>query len=138
MTQCGIVTISEETNITNSKNYKDLITYLGQSKLEYEMNNYGIRKEMALEYANDKILDYESFHLIETVYDQSVNYQVFSNCYDDLKVVLDEHQDALWAELAKGFDQRVTGRSKVCFNAMAKGFVEGVMEIWSEIKDQVQ
>lgn len=130
--------IAKEIRMIKAANSEDLITYLKQSKEDFIMNNREIGKGISLEYINDKILDYESFMLIEKLHNDAVNFDRFSSCYDDLKEVLDEHQDAIWVQLEESFNDQVTGKSPACYNAIARGFVEGVMEIWSEIKDEVE
>ena len=119
------------------ENAEEIIAYLKQSREELIMMYREIGEKIALRYINDKILDYESFLLIETLYNETLYPKDYSDCYDELRSVMDAYQDGLWNDLEESFDEHVRDKSDVSLNAIARGFVDGVMEFWLEIKDQV-
>ena len=113
----------------------NLIDYLKDSRGQYIMENRAIGEKIAQEYLNEEeILDYELFLLIEEHYHRTNRPVYFSDYYDLLKDILVEQKKYLWADLENIFDKRVKGKTQVGLDAIALGFVEGIMKIWPDLK----
>lgn len=138
MEQFNTTTIQEEKTMNKIENCDELINYLKVSKEDYISDNQKIGNEIAIEYMNDKIVDYEFVVLVENHYDNASHSGNWSNCYSELQDMLDGHPNDIWTDLAETFSQRVIGKSDTCLDAIAFGFLDGIMDIWSEIKDKVE
>lgn len=137
MSQCTIVANQDDSIIIKINDHEELINSLKQSKFEYVKDNKVVGKEIGLEYMNDNMLDYESLMLIDELYVEVCDTQDYSNCYKRLKDLLEEHPSDIWFDLVGTFNQRVIGKSRACFDAIAEGFLDVVMEVWAEIREEV-
>ena len=116
---------------------RKLIDSLKESKEYFIMSNRDRGREIALDYINEEILDYESFLLIETLCNEVLLPSNYSDCHDQLMSVLANHQYNVQTDLQEDIDEEARGKSMVCFNAIARGFVEGVMKFWAENKEKL-